>query len=126
MGYLDIVDFEDMLGKTFRKVTQNGNNSLTFEVSDDEAYIMYYEPDCCASCNIEDVCGDLEDLVDTPIVRAEQNSNDEPDLPSPESHPESFTWTFYRIGTNKGTVVVRWYGSSNGYYSETPTFQKVN
>jgi hypothetical protein len=87
---------------------------------------MFYQQDYCASCSIEDVCGDLNDLVSTPIVRAEENSNEEIEPESvPEYSDDSHTWTFYRIGTNKGTVVIRWYGSSNGYYSETPCFEKI-
>jgi len=132
MSYSDRVNFESILGKTFRKVYKQDSgigdsDALVFEASDTEAYAMLYESDCCASCSIEDICGDLQDLENTPIVRAEENGNDEEEnRPSPEERPESFTWTFYRIGTNKGTVVIRWYGSSNGYYSETPCFKKIN
>lgn len=132
MSYDDRVPFESMIGKKFRKVYKQesgigDSDALVFEVDDSEAYAMLYEQDCCASCSIEDICGDLDDLVGAKIVRAEENGNKEPEnLPSPESDPESFTWTFYRIGTRKGTVVIRWYGSSNGYYSETPEFQKIS
>lgn len=39
---------------------------------------------------------------------------------------ESFTWTFYLIQTNKGHVTLRWLGSSNGYYSESVRFARVD
>ena len=121
-GY-NSVPFEEMVGKTFTRVEQTDSDRILFVVSDDEQYEMIYNPDCCASCSVEDICGDLQDLVGSPIVRAEENSND--DLPPLPESEYSYTWTFYRIGTMKGTVVIRWYGSSNGYYSETPSFERV-
>ena len=129
MGYHERVTFESMAGKTFTKVEHvmegvGDSDAIVFTVSESERYAMFYEQDCCASCRVEDINGDLADLVGTPIVRAEQNSNEEEE-PEPTPDADSETWTFYRIGTTKGTVVIRWYGSSNGYYSETPCFEKI-
>lgn len=125
---MSYVKFEDMIGKVFTEVRQDGNDAIYFKVSDSEEYVMLYHQDCCASCVIEDVVGDLQDLVGSPIVRAEENGSEEvePEQPKDQHYvDDSFTWTFYRIGTIKGTVVIRWYGSSNGYYSESASFERV-
>lgn len=116
-------DLAQLVGKTLRSVTQNGRESIDFEADTGERWRMYYEPDCCASCEIEDVCGDLQDLVGAPIAMAEVSTNS--DAPRSGEHPDSFTWTFYKFATAKGYVTIRWYGESNGYYSEQATFRRV-
>lgn len=110
-------DIKAMVGLTMTSVVNEDNERLVFTVSDGRRFVFYYEPDCCATCSIEDVCGDLTDLVGSPIVEAEEVSNYEREAPS--EYAESYTWTFYRFSTVKGTVTVRWLGESNGYYSES-------
>ena len=118
---------EELLGKTLVRVTREGNESITFEATTGETWQMYYEPDCCATCSIEDIVGDLEDLVGAPIAMADAATNsDQPRASDGDYVDESYTWTFYRFATVKGYVTVRWYGSSNGYYSETATFRRLS
>lgn len=84
---------------------------------------------------MEDICGDLGDLIGSPITHAEEVShagtddeNEERDGgdPGPKGKwDESYTWTFYKLATNRGSVTIRWYGTSNGYYSESVDFEKV-
>lgn len=120
----DLSPLEELIGKTMRAVTRNGNETIDFEATTGERWRMYYDPDCCATCSIEDVVGDLDDLVGAPIAMAEESTNSDTPRES-EYRDESFTWTFYRFATTKGYVTIRWYGSSNGYYSETATFQRM-
>lgn len=117
-------ELSELIGKTLRSCVQNGRDAIRFESEGGERWEMVYEPDCCASCQIEDVVGDLHDLVGSPIVMAEVSTNS--DAPErPETLDESFTWTFYKLATIKGYVTIRWYGSSNGYYSETASFRRI-
>lgn len=113
----------EIIGKTCVSVTQTGDESITFVTTEGTEFVMYYEADCCAQCSINDVSGDLQDLVGSPLLIAECVTSDEGAILSESGYePDSFTWTFYKFATAKGHVTVRWYGTSNGYYSETATF----
>ena len=123
---LPMSPIEGLLGKIMRAVTQNGRDSIDFEAVTGERWCMHYDlNNISGQCSIEDVVGDLQDLVGAPIAMAEESTNSD-DPPSPgDSAPDSYTWTFYRFATAKGYVTVRWYGSSNGYYSERATFRRL-
>ena len=122
----DNMDISILLGKTLQKITRNtdeyDDEEIIFEVSDTEKYRMYHEVSCCEKVTIEEIHGNLDWLVGEPILRAEARSNSTRD---DDSCPESQTWTFYELGTIKGSVTIRWYGSSNGYYSEDVDFEKI-
>lgn len=112
---------EDIIGKTLTSVerTDYDGDTLTFYADDGTIYDMYHSQDCCESVTIEDICGDLQDLVGSPILMSEEVHSD---AEKKEVWHESVTWTFYKFATTKGYVTIRWYGVSNGYYSETATF----
>ena len=67
----------------------------------------------------------MRDLVGSEILLAEEvSSGENPDGVTVE-YQDSFTWTFYKLSTIKGSVTIRWYGESNGYYSEAVDFCEV-
>lgn len=106
-----------LVGQTFASVehTENEDNDdiLTFTSVDGRKFEFSHSQACCESVVIEDICGDLLDLVGSPLTLAEECIN------VSETDCESETWTFYRFGTSKGIVTVRWHGVSNGFYSES-------
>jgi hypothetical protein len=111
--------FEDLLGKTLINVTQIGDDRIRFTIDDGLAYDLYHSQDCCETVVVESIVGDLADLVGTPILLAEEAIN----APAMEYGDwGSNTWTFYKLRTIKGSVDIRWHGSSNGYYSERVSF----
>ena len=122
MDYNNIVDTQkgmaQMLGKTFVKVVGSvGGYEMTFETAQGERFMFAHSQDCCESVDINDIVGDLQDLVGEPLLLAEEVQGETP-VDFNERDHESVTWTFYKFATRKGYVDVRWLGESNGYYSE--------
>lgn len=120
------MEFATLQGKTLTKVEQIGDDVLRFETNDGKAYQLWHSQDCCESVIINDIIGELADLIDTPILLAEEaTSEDDPPGYKAEYPEESQTWTFYKLRTIKGSVDIRWHGTSNGYYSEGVDFDEV-
>lgn len=116
--WYDSIKVSELIGKTFTKVIKSDNDDeIFFECNDGKTYRMLHEQSCCESVYIEDINGELELLVGTPILQAEESTNNE--NAKDEEYNESFTWTFYHFATIKGYVTIRWYGTSNGWYSES-------
>lgn len=113
----DTAGVEEFVGKTFVKIENKDDGELLFWTEGKSgSYRMCHHQACCENVYLSEVIGDLDDIVGVPVLRAEEVvSNGGGD----DDGYGSSTWTFYKISTIKGTVTLRWYGESNGYYSET-------
>lgn len=116
-----------LVGQTLLSVERRDvyNEDALVLKTKERSYIMYHCSDCCENVRIEDVCGDFADLIGEPIVLAEVVTSEE--RMDGQEPCDSFTWTFYKLGTTKGVVTIRWLGESNGCYSESVDFcEEVN
>jgi len=115
--------FSDLLGKVLIKITKSSNSDnndeICFYLSNGAIISQYHNQDCCESVYIEDINGDLDDLIGYPLLQCEESTSDGP------ATEESSTWTFYKMATIKGYVTIRWLGVSNGYYSESVNINKI-
>ena len=118
-------DISELVGKTITEINGaevNGEN-IHIVCSDGSEYLMWHSQDCCECVWIEEIFGNIDDLIGVPIAMAECVTNsDDPPL---NDYDDSWTWTFYKFATVKGYVTIRWYGESNGWYSEEVDFNRI-
>lgn len=114
-------DISKLLNQTLVKVELIGKEEIYF-YTDKTKYRMFHSQDCCERVYIDDICGELDDLVGSPILMAEEVVNR--DIDKKDDSDWSWTWTFYKLATQKGYVTIKWYGESNGYYSESVYFEE--
>lgn len=116
----------EFIGKTVTNIFMD-KHQIIFHFDNGEKYMMYHDQDCCEDVYIEDIDGDINLLIGQPLVVAEyvttRNHNDV-EKPASTDEGDSQTWTFYRLGNVNTFVVIRWYGTSNGYYSEEVTIEQ--
>ena len=114
---------KELFMRTIKSITGLEKDSeeviITF---DDGAYIQQrHSQDCCEVVTVEQVDADpkrfigaiAHELVEKVVEKDDMHPSDLPD------YVDSITATFYTLKTSKGYLDWRWYGESNGYYSET-------
>jgi hypothetical protein len=117
-----------MVGKTIANIEGKvGDEQITFFMEDGKKYVMLHHGDCCEYVRVEDIAGELGDLIGSPLLMAEETTSREPldGVARGEYADDSFTWTFYKFATVKGYVTIRWLGESNGYYSESVSLEEI-
>jgi len=107
------------------------DDEIVFE-TDDGSYKMYHSQDCCENVYIEDISGNLQGLVGHVVRLAEETTGGAPEgYDRQSSYPDNYsddseTWTYYNISAGNEDVNIRWYGTSNGYYSESVSVVKLS
>lgn len=132
---MKITRFEHLKGHTIRQVgllypdgLQSDADEIRFTLSSGSQYRLFHKQDCCEQVWIKDIVGDLDDLVGAPLLMADEVSSQDATPKGRETPPgaESYTWTCYKLATVHGYVTIWWYGDSNGYYSESVDFARID
>lgn len=105
-----------LIGKTLTGISINEvdgdygfSHEVIFRVSDSEKYKLFHKEDCSEIVYIADICGNIMDLLGSPIVESEETEE----------------WGFYRFRTKEGCVVFRFCETGSEYYCVTIDFVKL-
>jgi hypothetical protein len=115
-GSRESVEIESLIGEIIKDITYD-NQSISF-FTDKNVFKFEHHQHCCESVYLQDVIGDLSDLIDSPIALAECRTDEQED--------GRLKYTFYHLGTIKGRVDIRFNGSSSEYYSMDVDITKMN
>ena len=108
------------VGATIESVAYDPKEPRLTVETDRGTLSFWHSQECCESVDLTEGLSDLEDLVGGVIALAEERSSEGvPAMDESDDRYGTFTWTFYEIQTTKGDATLRWYGTSNGYYSES-------
>lgn len=88
------------------------STEIVFVTESGKALKLHHDQSCCECVEIEDVEGCASDIIGGLVTLAEEVVGEEED-----TEWGTGLYTFYKVETTKGGVWIRWYGSSNGYYS---------
>lgn len=106
-------------GRTATRFEKTANDRIEIALDDGKGYLFHHSQDCCESVSIHDIQGELAHLVGSPFIEARHDLLSEwPADVKKSEYCESFTWSVLTFATEKGRVVIRWLGESNGYYGE--------
>lgn len=123
MYVTDGVAIDVFKGCVISEITVDGRKEEVVFVTSRGTIKMHHCQDCCESVGLEEIVGgELTDLIGHEILDFQIETNSDDLSMDKYGYNESHTWTFYTFKTMYHTIVMRWLGTSNGYYSEAVDF----
>ena len=125
-----IEDVKENLASGIKKVVgyKDETKEIYFYCKNGNIVKFFHNQDCCEYVRLADADGlkngvdiftDCNWCVIDEVIKYDTDKDTKPIC----EYDHSYTWTFYKFKTNKGYDTMRWYGESNGYYSENVDFE---
>ena len=111
------VEFSDLVGEVLDAVDiDKEENQILLTTRSGRKFLIYHEQDCCETVAMHWQDGSFDKLIGKPIVEARDFAVDTGES---EIDYDSQTTTTLVFRVDDQTVISRWIGDSNGYYSES-------
>jgi hypothetical protein len=109
-----VVSYIDVAGDEIMITTECGRK-----------FRFYHSQSCCENVYIYDSKGDLSTLKGKKLISVEMDASG--DIPEDVDYTpyDYYTWTEVTFNTTEDTVISRWIGESNGYYSESVDLEEL-
>ena len=119
------VNFFELKGQIVKEITGlEKDNRQVFIRTNNGAYKLYHEQDCCEYVRVVKVIGNVNELIGEIIFAEEDAGANEPDWYK-EYYDDSHTWTKYVLKTENASLEFWFLGESNGYYGENISIKKI-
>ena len=124
MGYSDRIDVGSLVGEVLTYIdTDEKNDEIMLTTASGRKIKIYHNQYGSEWVEIVDTEGNWHDLIGKVIIEASEDVKEQGD-PPPE-YPDSWTRTELTFRVDGATVISRWIGESNGYYSESVHIEDV-
>ena len=119
------MQIKELIGEVLTHIdTDEENNEIMLTTKSGRIIKIFHYQNCCEYVSIEDTDGNWHDLIGKVIIEATHDEFEKGE-PEPEYPDYSWTRTSLKFVVDDATVISKWIGSSNGYYSETVDIQEI-
>lgn len=116
--------FSELKGQIIKSITKNRIDNFIIK-TETKKYVLFHGQDCCEYVRLEKEFGNLDLVLNSPIILAEEDNPFDPDWYK-DYGDSSHTWSKYRLETINGYYEMWFLGESNGYYAEDMRFEELN
>ena len=82
-------EIELLLGRIVENIDVK-DEEIVFWCNNNRVFRMFHSQDCCESVSVEEVIGDINDLIGSPVVMAEERTQDDPNPSDHQSGQATF------------------------------------
>jgi hypothetical protein len=116
------VEFSALVGEVLDAVDiDREKDQILLTTRSGRNFLVYHKQNCCETVAISGQDGSFDKLIGKPIVEARDITVDT----SEEAAGSSQTTTILVFRVDDQTVISRWIGDSNGYYSESVDIEEL-
>lgn len=121
MSYHKSIKIDEFVGEVLTHIDVNkANDEILLTTESGRQFVICHHQGCCENVNIVDTEGEWHTLIGKPILAAKHW-----ECQSDTEYGGSATDTKLTFQVTDATVINKWHGESNGYYSESVDLDEI-